>query len=69
MKLSARNQFPGVVESVEEGVITAKVKVKVEKPIVITAVITKEAISDLKLKKGDKVEAVIKSSSVMIAKE
>jgi molybdopterin-binding protein len=69
LKLSARNQLEGTVESVEVGLITAKVKVKIEKPSTVTAVITKEAVEDLKIKKGDKVLAIIKSTEVIIAKE
>lgn len=69
MKLSARNRFEGTIESVDVGIITAKVKIKIQKPTTITAVITKEAVEDLKLKPGDKVEAIVKSTSVMIAKE
>lgn len=42
---------------------------KVQKPAVVTAIITKDAVEDLKLKPGDKVEAIIKATSVMIAKE
>lgn len=43
MKLSARNRLVGRVENVEKGIITVKVKIKVEFPATITAVITKEA--------------------------
>jgi molybdopterin-binding protein len=69
MKLSARNIFKGTVEGVEEGVITAKVKIKVETPITVTALITKEAVKDLELKRGDKAAAVIKATEIMILKE
>ncbi len=69
MKVSIRNRFKGVVENIDDGVVTSKVKMKIEGPIVITAVVTKEAVKDLELKRGDKVEALVKSTSVMIAKE
>ena len=69
MKLSARNIFKGTIESVEEGVITAKVKIRVEAPVTVTAVITKEAVKDLELKRGDKASAVIKATEIMILKE
>jgi molybdopterin-binding protein len=69
LKLSARNQFEGKVEDVEIGVITAKVKVKIEVPATVTSVITKEAVEDLKIKKGDKVKVIIKSTEVILAKE
>jgi molybdate transport system regulatory protein len=68
LKLSARNRFKGKVISVEKGVITAKVKVEVKVPITVTAVITKEAVEELDLKIGDEVEAIMKSTEVMIAK-
>jgi molybdate transport system regulatory protein len=69
MKLSARNRLVGTVLSVEKGIITAKVKIRIEELALVTAVVTKEAIDDLDLKPGDKVEAIVKSTSVMIAKE
>ena len=69
MRLSARNQLDGTVESVEKGIITAKVRIKIQAPATITAVITKEAVEDLKIKKGDKVSAIIKSTEVIIGKE
>jgi molybdate transport system regulatory protein len=68
LKLSARNQFKGKVIAVEKGVITAKVKVQVTMPVTITAVITKDAVEDLDIKVGDEVEAIVKSTEVMIAK-
>ncbi|MGD0450650.1 MAG: TOBE domain-containing protein [Candidatus Bathyarchaeia archaeon] len=68
VKLSARNRFKGKVVSVEKGVITAKVKVEVKMPVTVTAVITKDAVEDLDIKVGDEVEAIVKSTEVMIAK-
>jgi len=68
MKTSARNQFPGKVLSVEKGAVGAVVKMRTDGPCTITAFITKEAVEDLKLKKGDDVSAIVKSTEVMIAK-
>lgn len=68
LKLSARNQLKGKVVSVEKGVITSKVKVEVKVPVVVTAVITKEAVEDLDVKIGDEVTAIVKSTEIMIAK-
>ena len=68
VKLSARNRFKGKVVSVEKGVITAKVKVEIKMPVTVTAVITKDAVEDLDIKVGDEVEAIVKSTEVMIAK-
>jgi len=69
MKTSARNQFPGKVLSVEKGAVGAVVKLKTDSPCVITAFITKESVEDMKIKKGDRVAAIIKSTEVMVAKD
>jgi molybdate transport system regulatory protein len=68
LKISARNQLKGKVVSIEKDGITAKVKVEIKAPAVVTAVITKEAVEDLGIKVGDEVNAVVKSTEVMIAK-
>jgi molybdopterin-binding protein len=68
LRLSARNQLKGKIVAVEKGVITAKVKVEIKVPAVVTAVITKEAVEDLGLKVGDEVEAIVKATEIMIAK-
>ena len=67
--MSARNMIKGTVESVKEGAVMANVKIKIEAPDTITAVITKEAVEELGLKKGEKVMAIIKSTEVMVGKE
>jgi len=69
LKLSARNHIKGTVESVAEGMIMANVKIKIDTPDTITAIITKEAADDLGIKKGEKVIAIIKSTEVMVGKE
>jgi molybdopterin-binding protein len=69
MKISARNVVEGTVEGVTEGAVMANVKIKIESPDVITAIITKESVKDLDIKVGDTVKAIIKSTEVMIAKD
>lgn len=68
MELSARNQLSGVVRGVRTGTIMAEVVVDVD-PAQITAAITKASTERLKLKEGDKVTVIIKSTEVMIGKE
>ncbi len=68
MKLSTRNQIKGEIIEVVKGEVAAKVKIDIGNGNVITSTITVEAVNDLKLKKGDKVIALIKASSVMIGK-
>jgi molybdopterin-binding protein len=68
MKLSTRNQIKGKVIEVKKGAVAAKVKIDIGGGNAITSTITVDAVNDLKLKKGDKVIALIKASSVMIGK-
>ncbi len=67
-KISARNRLKGKVTAVEKNGVAALVKVEVTEPALITALISKEAVEDLKIKVGDVVEAVVKATEVMIAK-
>jgi molybdopterin-binding protein len=69
MKMSARNQMKGNIESVEDGMVTSKIKVKITSPSTVTAVITKESVNELNLKPGDEVTVIIKSTDVMLGKD
>ncbi len=69
LKISARNRLRGIVKEVEKGTVAAKVKIEIETPVVVTALISKEAVEELNIKLGDKAEAVIKATEVMVAKE
>ncbi|MBN1761937.1 MAG: TOBE domain-containing protein [Methanomicrobia archaeon] len=69
MPLSARNRIKGVVKGLEIGEVAASVKIEIAGPATITSMITREAVEDLELKEGNKVEAVIKASEVMVSKE
>jgi len=69
LKISARNRLRGVVKEVEKGIVTAKVKIEIDIPTVVTAIISKEAVEELDIKLGDRLEAVIKATEVMVAKE
>lgn len=68
MPLSARNQLPGVVEEIQTGGIMAHVVVKVGDNV-IESVITRTSVDEMKLKKGDHVRVVVKSTEVMIQKD
>jgi len=58
----------GIVKDAEKGDITAKVRVEINGPALITALISEEAVEDLNVNPGDEVEAVIEATEVMIAK-
>jgi len=67
MALSARNQLKGQIAKITLGDIMAHVVVKIGKHT-IESVITRRSAEDMKLKKGDTVEVVIKSTEVMLRK-
>ncbi len=68
MALSARNHLKGEITEVVLGTVTALITVKVGDNIV-ESVITRISAEELRLKKGDKVSAVIKATEVMIQKD
>lgn len=69
LKISTMNKLKGEVNRLEKDDIAASVRIEVETPAVITALITKNAVDELDLRVGDEVEAVIKATEVMVAKE
>jgi molybdate transport system regulatory protein len=68
MKISARNQLKGIVETVDLGVITAKVGVRVGENL-IESVITRQSVEELGIQVGGDVIVVIKSTEVMLMVE
>jgi molybdate transport system regulatory protein len=68
MALSARNQIPGTIEDIQIGDIMAHVVVNVGNNVV-ESVITRNSAEELRLKKGDTVKIVVKSTEVMIQKD
>jgi len=68
MALSARNQLPGIVEEVKLGTVMAFVGVRVGDQIIESA-ITRASAEALKLKKGDRVHAIVKATEVIIQKD
>lgn len=67
MKLSARNQIAGKITAISADGVMAHVTVQVGKNT-IESVITKRSADEMKLKVGDAVTVVIKSTEVMLAK-
>jgi molybdopterin-binding protein len=66
-KLSARNQIEGKIVELEVDGVMAHVTVQVGKNL-IDSVITRRSAEEMKLKVGDRVSAVIKSTEVMLQK-
>jgi len=66
--LSTRNQLRGIVEEVRADGLLAQIRLRVGDNT-ITAVITRDAVNALGLKRGQPAVALIKSTEVMIATE
>ncbi len=66
MKLSARNQLPGTVQSVKMGTIMAEVIVKLDGGQEITSAITANSVRSLGLQEGSRVYVVVKATEVML---
>ncbi|HYY02866.1 MAG TPA: TOBE domain-containing protein [Gaiellaceae bacterium] len=64
--LSARNHFPGVVQSVRVEGLLAQVRIAVTEPVEITAIVTADAAVELGLERGTPASAVVKSTSIMV---
>jgi molybdopterin-binding protein len=66
--LSGRNRLRGFVEEVRIDGLLGQVRLRIGDQT-LTAVITGDAIEELKLRRGDDAVAIIKSTEVMIARE
>ena len=69
MLISARNQLKGTVKEVKRGSVMAEVVVTLPDGQEVVSAITLGSVDTLKLKAGDAVTAIIKSTEVMIGKE
>jgi len=66
--LSGRNRLRGFVEEVRIDGLLGQVRLRIGDQT-LTAVITSDALHELKLRRGDDAVAIIKSTEVMIARE
>jgi molybdopterin-binding protein len=66
--LSCRNRLRGFVEEVRADGLLGQVRLRIGDQV-LTAVVTADALDELKLSRGDDAVALIKSTEVMIAKE
>ncbi|MEX9869709.1 molybdopterin-binding protein [Providencia huaxiensis] len=64
---SARNQFDGVIESIEKGSVNSVVNLKTNAGTLLSAVVTNNSTVELGLNVKSKVTAIIKASSVILA--
>ena len=68
VRVSGRNRLQGIVDEVRREGLVAQVRLRIGDQW-LTAVITRDALDELGLKRGDEATALIKATDVMIAKE
>ena len=66
--LSGRNQLRGIVDEVRHDGLLAQVRLRIGDQR-LTAVITRDALVELGLRRGDEAVAIIKSTEVMVGRE
>jgi molybdate transport system regulatory protein len=66
LKLSARNQLRGAVQSVKRGAVNAEVSLMLAGGAVVTAVVTNDSVDALGLAEGSNAVAAFKASSVIL---
>ena len=64
--ISARNRFRATVTDVEVEGLMAQVELVVADPVRLVAIVTRDAVAELGLKKGMAATAIVKSTNVII---
>lgn len=64
---SARNQFNGIVESIEKGSVNSVVNLRTKAGTLLSAVVTNNSTSEMGLMVNSPVTAIIKASSIILA--
>lgn len=67
MNISGRNKLAGTIKDIKAGAVMAQITLDVAGQNVVSA-ITNDSVTDLGLKPGDTVTALVKSTDVMIMK-
>lgn len=67
MKISARNQIRGTVTAIKEGAVEAQVTLDIGGGQTMVSVITMDSVTNLGIRTGSRVIAVVKADSVMLA--
>ena len=66
--LSARNRVNGVVREIVEGDILSKVFLESQGDM-LHAIVTNTSLKEMKIKEGDEVTAIVKSTELILSKE
>ena len=68
VSISGRNQLRGFVDEVRVEGLLAQVRLRIGDQA-LTAVITRDAVDELKLRRGEEALAIVKATEVMIARQ
>ena len=68
MKVGARNRIVGKVTEIDKGKIMCFVRLDIPAKSKMGSVMTLESLKELKLKKGDEVEVIVKAVNVLLVK-
>lgn len=68
MKVGARNRIIGEVTDIKKGSIMCMVKLNIPEASRMASVMTLESLDELGIKKGDKVEVIVKAVNVLLVK-
>jgi molybdopterin-binding protein len=66
LKISARNQIPGIVKLIKKGPVSTEVVISVAGGNEIVSSITTQSAEKMNLREGAKVYAIVKASEVMV---
>jgi len=66
--ISGRNKLRGVVEEVRSEGLLSQIRLRLVGTPTLTAVITRDAVDELKLRRGDEAVALVKATEVMVAR-
>jgi molybdopterin-binding protein len=64
--ISARNRFHAIVTDVKTDGLMAQVEMVVSDPVRLVAIVTRDAVDELRLKEGMTATAIVKSTNVII---
>ena len=68
MKFGARNQLTGKVKDIKKGMLMCQAKIELDPKGTMSSVFTLDSLKELGLKKGDKVQVIVKAVNVLLAK-
>ena len=66
MKTSARNKLTTIIKEIQVQELISTLCLSLTEPVIITAVITKEAAEEMDIKVGDEINIIVKPTEVFI---